>query len=42
MMAVTDIGQIRENQEDSVLILYHPCNPRYKMMAVEDGMGGHF
>lgn len=40
MMAVTDIGNRRENQEDSVLILYHPENSAYKMMVVADGVGG--
>lgn len=42
MMAVTDIGQARKNQEDSVLILYHPKNPKYKLMVVADGMGGRY
>ena len=41
MFAVTDIGNKRNNQEDSVLILYHPLNPKYKMLVVADGMGGH-
>ena len=40
MFAVTDIGRRRENQEDSVLILYHPYNSDYKMLVVADGMGG--
>ncbi|MCI8291245.1 MAG: serine/threonine-protein phosphatase [Clostridia bacterium] len=40
LMAVTDIGNRRQDQEDSVLILYHPKNPKYKMLVVADGMGG--
>lgn len=40
LMAVTDIGNIKTRQEDSVLILYHPRNPDYKMLVVADGMGG--
>lgn len=40
MSAVTDIGQHRNNQQDSVLILKHPKNPNYKMLVVADGMGG--
>lgn len=40
MFAVTDIGRKRKNQEDSVLILYHPLNSNYKMLVVADGMGG--
>lgn len=40
LMAVTDMGNKRKNQEDSVLILYHPQNPKYKMLVVADGMGG--
>ncbi len=41
MFATTDIGEKRKNQEDSVLIMYHPKNPKYKMLLVADGMGGH-
>lgn len=41
LFAVTDIGNARQNQEDSVLILTHPSNPKYKMLVVADGMGGH-
>lgn len=40
MTAVTDIGNVKTRQEDSVLILYHPKNPDYKMLVVADGMGG--
>ncbi len=40
MFAYTDIGNVRDNQEDSVLIMYHPNNEKYKMLVVADGMGG--
>ena len=40
MIAVTDIGQKRKTQQDSVLMLYHPKNPNYKFLVVADGMGG--
>lgn len=38
--AVTAIGNSRNQQQDSVLLLYHPQNPKYKLMVVADGMGG--
>ncbi len=41
LMAYTDIGNSRNNQEDSVLIMYHPSSPKYKMLVVADGVGGH-
>ncbi len=41
LFAVTDIGKRRENQEDSVLIMYHPSSPKYKMLVVADGVGGN-
>ena len=34
------MGNKRENQEDSVIILNHPQNPEFKMLVVADGMGG--
>lgn len=40
LYASSDIGNVRQNQEDSVLILYHPQNPGFKMLVVSDGMGG--
>lgn len=40
LYAASDIGNVRENQEDSVLIMYHPQNPAFKMLVVSDGMGG--
>ena len=40
LYASTDIGNVRPNQEDSVLIMYHPQNPDFKMLVVSDGMGG--
>ena len=41
LFATTDIGMVRQNQEDSVLILTHPSNPDYKMLVVADGVGGY-
>ena len=41
LYATQDIGRRRKNQEDSVLIMEHPTNPNFKIMAVADGMGGH-
>lgn len=40
MAACMDVGQVRKNQEDSVLLLAHPNNEQFKLMAVADGMGG--
>ncbi|MBQ4030630.1 MAG: serine/threonine-protein phosphatase [Bacilli bacterium] len=40
LFASQDIGKKRRNQEDSVLILEHEENPKFKIMAVADGMGG--
>ncbi len=41
LYAAQDVGKKRTNQEDSVLILEHEENPKFKIMAVADGMGGH-
>ncbi len=41
MYASQDVGRKRRNQEDSVLILEHEENPKFKILAVADGMGGH-
>ena len=41
MYACIDVGNIRSSQEDSVLLLQHPDNPKFKMLAVADGMGGY-
>ena len=41
LFASQDVGKKRTNQEDSVLILEHEENPKFKIMAVADGMGGH-
>jgi len=41
LYAAQDVGKKRKNQEDSVLILEHEENPKFKIMAVADGMGGH-
>lgn len=40
MLAVTDIGNRRREQQDAVSILYHPSSKAYKMLVVADGMGG--
>ena len=40
MQASTDIGKIRENQEDAILLIKDSKNPKFKMMAVADGVGG--
>ena len=42
MHASTRIGNVRENQEDAVLIMQHPdpVIDDFKMMVVADGMGG--
>ena len=40
MQAVTDIGKIRENQEDAILLMKAEKNPKFKMMVVADGVGG--
>ena len=39
--ASTDIGKVRRNQEDAVLLIRDKNNPDFKMMVVADGMGGH-
>lgn len=41
MMAYSDVGLIRQNQEDSYYIGVHPNNPNFKIMVVADGMGGY-
>jgi protein phosphatase len=41
LYASQDVGKKRKNQEDSVLILEHEENPKFKILAVADGMGGH-
>jgi protein phosphatase len=40
MFCCTKIGNIRDNQEDAVLIMQHPIIDDFKMMVVADGMGG--
>ncbi len=40
LYATQDIGVRRSNQEDAVVILEHPDNPEFKLIAVSDGMGG--
>ena len=40
MFSVSDIGNSRDNQEDATLIMHHPENPNYRLVAVADGVGG--
>ena len=40
LYAATDIGKRRETQEDAVLIIKDKENPKFKMIAVVDGVGG--
>ena len=40
LYATTDIGKRRENQEDAILLIRDKENPKFKMIAVADGMGG--
>lgn len=42
MFASQDVGKQRNNQEDSVLILKHPLNQDFKLLAVSDGVGGYY
>ncbi len=39
LSASTRVGNIRDNQEDAVLIMKHKDNQKYKMMVVADGLG---
>ena len=41
LFATQDVGKERDNQEDSVIIMVHPNNPDFKLLAVADGMGGY-
>lgn len=36
----TDIGLIRENNEDATVVIVHPKSKNIKLLAVADGMGG--
>ncbi len=40
LFATSDIGKSRNNQQDSVLIMNHPLNHDFKLLAVSDGVGG--
>ena len=40
LFATQDVGRKRDNQEDSVIILTHPDNDKFKLIAVADGVGG--
>ena len=39
--AVTDIGLVRDRNEDSSITITHPRNSNIKLLAVADGLGGH-
>lgn len=41
LYASTRIGKKRDNQEDAVVIMKYPANPKYKMIVVADGVGGN-
>lgn len=40
LFASQDVGKMRTHQEDSTLIMTHPQNRDFKILAVADGMGG--
>lgn len=40
MNATINIGTIKENQEDAVLLKIHPKIPGFKILVVSDGVGG--
>lgn len=40
LFATQDVGKKRNHQEDSTLIMTHPRNKDFKILAVADGMGG--
>lgn len=42
MFVSQNIGKKRNNQEDSALILEHPQNNDFKLIAVADGVGGEY
>ena len=41
MYGVSNVGKRRTTQEDSYVMLEHPQNKDFKLLAVADGMGGH-
>lgn len=41
MNAYSNVGKVRQNQEDSYYIGTHPGNSEFKIMLVADGMGGY-
>lgn len=40
LSATSDVGKFRDNQEDSVTILEHPLDSKFKLIGVSDGVGG--
>lgn len=42
LFATMDIGNVKENQEDGSLIVEHPNNKKFKLLAVADGISYSF
>lgn len=40
LTAISDIGLVRDKNEDCAITLKHPNNPKIKLLAVADGIGG--
>lgn len=40
LTSISDIGKVRNKNEDRVITLEHPLNSNIKLLAVADGMGG--
>lgn len=40
LTSISDIGKVRNINEDRVITLEHPLNSNIKLLAVADGMGG--
>ena len=41
LTSITNPGLIRDNNEDSAIVLTHPLNSNIKLLAVADGIGGN-
>lgn len=41
LTSISNPGLIRENNEDSAIVLKHPLNDNIKLLAVADGIGGN-
>ena len=42
LFATMDVGSVKENQEDGSLIIEHPNNRKFKLLAVADGISYNF